>query len=212
MSSKSAETGTRVPETARHRRVSQGDVPGRSPDQVNVELAEEADDSDDSNTFFTERLWIFQCKREKALPPRKLRTVITDSLRSFASAPHGFVLAVGCVVSEEARGAFRAEMARRGVEEFLLWATSELEDMRFQPQHDRLLFAYFGISLQPRRRSIATRLRADLTKKKQREAVIGPEGPDGTLVLLRDPADERNPELSPDSYRHRAGFSVVPST
>lgn len=162
---------------------------------VDEESSEEAEDEITEETAFQDRLWIFQCKREKVLPPKKLRKVIEESLKSLAAPPHGFVLAVACDVSKDARDAFREEMVARGVEEFLIWTKSELEDLLFQPKHDRLLFAYFGISLQPRRRSLSTTLRSDIAKKKQLTALIGDEQQrDGKLVLLRDPADERYPE------------------
>lgn len=152
------------------------------------------DDGESADTSFSERLWIFQCKREKALSPKRLRKVVDESLATLDTPPHGFILAAACDVSKEARDAFREEMVSRGIEEFFLWAKGELEDLLFQPKNDRLLFAYFGIALQPRRRNLATALRSEITKKKQLEALIGEEGGrDGKLVLLRDPTDERYP-------------------
>ncbi len=162
---------------------------------VDEELSEEDEDESTEGKAFQERVWIFQCKREKALPPTKLRKVIRESLKSLVAPPHGFILAVACDVSKNARDAFREEMVTRGVEEFLMWAKSELEDLLFQPKNDRLLFAYFGISLQPRRRSFSSTLRSDIAKKKQLSALIVAENHrDGKLVLLRDPTDERYPE------------------
>lgn len=162
---------------------------------VDDELAEEEEDKSAEETAFQERVWIFQCKRDKVLPPKRLRKVVEESLMSLAAPPHGFILAVACDVSKGARDAFREEMVARGVEEFLIWAKSELEDLLFQPKNDRLLFAYFGISLQPRRRSLSTTLRSDIAKKKQLSGLIGDENRrDGKLVLLRDPTDERYPE------------------
>ena len=54
----------------------------------------------------------------------------------------------------------------RGVEEFYLWGKADLEDMMFLPKNDHLLFAYFGISLQIRRRSLKTEVRSRLATKK----------------------------------------------
>jgi len=120
---------------------------------VDEERLEELEEDSITEAAFQERLWIFQCKREKALPPKRLRKVVEESLASLAGPPHGFILAVASDISKDARDAFREEMVARGVEEFLIWAKSELEDFLFQPNNDRLLFAYFWISLQPRRRS-----------------------------------------------------------
>jgi len=155
---------------------------------------EEWGEQQESEEGYLERLWIFQCKREKALPPKRIRKIVSESLASQQSAPHGFVLAAACDISKEARDAFREEMVARGVEEFFVWAKSELEDLLFQLKNDRLLFAYFGIALQPKRRNLSTALRSEITKKKQLTALIGEqEERDGKLVLLRDPTDERYP-------------------
>ena len=89
---------------------------------------------------------------------------------------------------------FVTRWCRRGIEEFFIWAKGELEDLLFQPKNDRLLFAYFGIALQPRRRGYTASLRSEITKKKQLTALIGEEGErNGKLVLLRDPTDDRYP-------------------
>ncbi len=155
---------------------------------------EPTEEEDAPEPTFLERLWIFQCKREKSLPPKRIRAVVEESLASLTTPPHGFVLAAACDVSKKARDAFREEMVSRGVEEFYIWAKSELEDMLFQSANDRLLFAYFGIALQPRRRSLSTTLRSEIAKKKQLRTLIGEDdGPEGKLLLLRDPSDQRYP-------------------
>jgi len=160
-----------------------------------VQLNEEAADEEErTEGAFLERQWVFQCKREKALPPKRIRKAVDEGLKSFTDPPHGFVLAAACDVSKEARDAFREEMVARGIEEFFIWAKGELEDLLFQPKNDRLLFAYFGIALQPKRRSLSTALRSEITKKKQLTALIGEESEQrGKLVLLRDPSDDRYP-------------------
>lgn len=164
---------------------------------VEVAQIDESEDDDDGQDqpASEERSWVFQCKRVKTLSPAEVRTIVDESLCSLPTAPHGFVLALACDVSKRARDAFRAEMVRRGISEFMLWAKGELEDMLFQPKNDRLLFAYFGLSLQPRRRALSTALRSEIVKKKQLTAIIGEDGGRGKLVLLRDPTDERYPDL-----------------
>lgn len=159
---------------------------------------EVSDDDDDTGLpQYLERLWIFQCKREKNLPPAKVRKLVIEAFAGLDTPPHGFILAAACDISKQARDAFREEMITRGVEEFFIWAKGELEDALFQPKNDHLLFAYFGIALQPRRRNLSTVIRAEVAKKKQLKALLGEEdnGLDGTLVLLRDPTDERYPNI-----------------
>ncbi len=163
-------------------------------------IQEDVADDDELEQTFEERLWIFQCKRENSLAPKYLRKVIKDSFASLQEPPHGFILAIACDVSKKTRDAFREEMATRGVHEFAIWAKGELEDMLFQANNDRLLFAYFGLSLQPRQRSLATTLRSQIAKKKQLAALIGEDDREAghteseTLVLIRDPSDTRYPD------------------
>jgi hypothetical protein len=178
-------------------------------------------DADEVEVAVEERLWIFQCKREKTLPPAKVRAAVADSFVSLDHAPHGFVIAVAGDVSKKARDVFRAEMVSRGVEDFAIWSRGELEDMLFQPKNDHLLFAYFDISLQHHRRSMTTALRSEIAKKRQLNALLNSAAGNGRLVLLRDPADDRYPrqpapsEPPPRWHAYRAvdtkspGFLVV---
>src|SRR5688572_467123 len=75
---------------------------------------EEHEDSTSSRNPHVERLWVFQCKREKSLAATRLRQVVQESLVSLQVAPFGFVLAVACDVSKKTRDAFREEMVARG--------------------------------------------------------------------------------------------------
>lgn len=168
----------------------------RALERVARERSEDGEDADSGEeTAWLERVWAFQCKREKALGPKRMEVVIAETFAAMVEVPHGFVLAVASDVSKKSRDVFRREMLARGVEEFAVWAKGELEDMLFQPRHDGLLFAYFGISLQPRRRSLATSLRAEIAKKKQLHKLLFDRDDDGGYwqmrpVLLRDPTDE----------------------
>ncbi len=156
-----------------------------------------------------ERRWIFQCKRERTLAPKRIRAIVSEILPPETEVPFGFVLAVAGDVSKAARDAFREEMVARRIDFFLVWAKSELEDMLFQPKNDHLLFAYFGLSLQPRRRSVVSSLRSEISVKKQLEALIGDEGNHGKLILLRDPSDTRYPHR-PDSDAQEPPAKWIP--
>jgi hypothetical protein len=139
-----------------------------------------------------ERLWIFQCKRERSFAASRVRSAVSESITGSSPTPHGFVLAIAADVSKKTRDAFRQEMVARGVSEFAIWSKGELEDMLFQPANDRLLFAYFGLSLQQRRRSLATSVRSQIALKKQLASLFDHQH-EGRVVLLRDPSDERYP-------------------
>jgi len=166
-----------------------------------VTRGEDGEEEGSESGSIGERLWIFQCKREKSLSPKPMRAAVRDSLREASPAPYGFVLAVGCDVSKKTRDAFREEMLAHGIQEFFIWARGELEDMLFQPRNDRLLFAYFGLALQPRRRSIATTLRSQLAFKKQLHALLEDEAharSEEPFVLLRDPSADHYPGTATD--------------
>jgi hypothetical protein len=173
-------------------------VPG--PSAVTVD---DADGEDEPSPVAAEQVWIFQCKRERSMSPADVKKAVGASLDG-KPVPHGFVLAAACDLSKKARDAFRAEMVKRGVAEFHVWARGELEDMLFQAANDRLLFAYFGISLQPRKRSLATTLRSEIALKKQLKRLLEfEEGVKGRGVLLRDPTDERYPHRPTDPKERR---------
>jgi len=106
------------------------------------------------------RLWIIQCKREVQIGPTKIRRIVFDNLSELAEKPFGYVLVAACHFSKKTRDAFREEVLNNGVEEFVLWGKEELVDQLYLPKNDHLLFVYFGISLQVRRRSIKTGTRA----------------------------------------------------
>jgi hypothetical protein len=55
-----------------------------------------------------------------------------------------------------------------------LWGKAEIEDQLFQPKNDHLLFAYFGVSLQMRRRSLKTEIRARLAMKRKALRISSP--------------------------------------
>lgn len=112
----------------------------------------------------------------------------------------------------------REELLALGVQEFEIWGKAELEDRLFQPKNDHLLFAYFGFSLQVRRRSLKADVRARLPTKRAVAKAVSPDGMQRHLawaVLIRDPTDDRYPfalrvpdflERSPWRYYHPEGY------
>lgn len=87
----------------------------------------------------------------------------------------------------------RAWCRERGIQEVHIWGRGEIEDLLFQPKNDHLLFAYFGISLQIRKRSTTAALRRVTTvKRKLKRLLTGPGFP-GTSLILRDASDDRYP-------------------
>jgi hypothetical protein len=123
-----------------------------SPDS-DEEDKEDQGNQEASNT--SERLWLIQCKREKSIPPQKLakyaKAIVGMDL-------YGVIFAACCDFSKRARDSFLTKMRTKGVQEVYIWGKAELEDMLFQPKNDHLLFAYFGISLAIRQRSLRTEM------------------------------------------------------
>lgn len=143
-----------------------------------------------------DRIWIIQCKRERRLGPTRVRTIVSSNLSNLTDKPYGYMLIAACDFSKAARDAFRDEVINQGIEEFIIWGKAEIEDQLFLPKNDHLLFAYFGISLQIRRRSLKTEIRTNLSLKKKLTNVLGEINQLGhQKVLIRDPRDEHYPYI-----------------
>jgi hypothetical protein len=140
------------------------------------------------------RTWFVQCKREKAFGPAKARAVAAAALNGASEPPFGFILAAPADLSKQTRDTLASELRAAGVSQVLAWGRGDLEDQLFLPENDHLLFAYFGISLQVRRRNQVTELRARLAKKRQVYRAIGDLDHRGwTSVLVRDPTEAGYP-------------------
>ncbi len=141
------------------------------------EQEENDEDEENENTVKdvlpTENLWVIQCKREKRIGPTKIKSIISKSLSSLDSPPFGFMLVAACDFSKKTRDEFRRQMLELGVQEFHVWGKADIEDLLFMPKNDHILFAYFGISIQIRRRSIKSKVRSRLAIKKKLVKVFG---------------------------------------
>ena len=120
---------------------------------------------------------------------------------------YGIIFAASCDFSKLARDTLNEWARSHGISETHLWGKGELEDQLYQPKNDNLLFAYFNISLQIRKRSIKTALRSRLAMKKRAETVFSKKY--HRLILLRDPTDERYPATDNATENHRGKWRVV---
>lgn len=177
-------------------------------DARGIEIANQADtgiessDEDDEaavSAASEDRVWLVQCKREKAISPKKLIGYLDGVPEEERAGLYGIVFAAACDFSKKARDAFREKVSELGYAEAYLWGKGEIEDMLFQPKNDYLLFAYFGVSLQVRRRSLKTEVRARLAMKRKAARYLQPQQP----VLIRDAMDDRYPCLDPDKVKPR---------
>ncbi|WP_234734801.1 restriction endonuclease [Tellurirhabdus bombi] len=158
---------------------------------------QEANYDDESNTSeqvptAPDRVWVVQCKREKSIGPSKLASYMADLPDTQQHGLYGVVFVAACDFSFAAREAFRDAAREKGYAEAYLWGKGEIEDQLFQPKNDHLLFAYFGISLQTRKRGITTSVRAKLAAKRKVVRVLEENYKD-RFVLVRDASDERYP-------------------
>jgi hypothetical protein len=112
---------------------------------------------------------------------------------------YGIIFVGACDFSKAARDAFRTTIRELGFAEGYIWGRGEIEDMLFQPKNDYLLFAYFGISLQTRRRQLKTDIRAKLATRRKALRVLREHG----ATLIREAADDRYPYLDEDKGQPR---------
>jgi len=159
--------------------------------QAPVTELEDDPEGADERPDTPDRLWLVQCKREKAIGPTKLVGYLDAIPIQEAAQLHGIIVAAACDFSKKARDDFRTKAREMGVAEAHLWGKAEIEDQLFQPKNDHLLFAYFGISLQARRRSLKTDVRARLAMKRKATKLLHGFQP----VLVRDASDDRYPWL-----------------
>jgi len=159
----------------------------------------DADGEVSSGSPAEDRVWLVQCKREKTIPPKKLVGYLRDIPESERGGLYGLIFVGASDFSKLARDSFRATARELGFAEAYLWGKGEVEDLLFQPKNDHLLFAYFGVSLQMRKRQLKTDVRAKLTTKRKALRLLNESSP----ALIRDAADDRYPYLDEDKGKPR---------
>lgn len=166
-----------------------------------VERRRSADSSprteEEEDLAYEEHVWMIQCKREKSVGPTKIKAVLAAAINEATIIPHGFIVAAACNFSRRTREVFRLEANRLGINEFFVWGKAELEDMLFLPKNDHLLFAYFGLSLQVRRRSEKAAFNNRLVVKRKLVSIFKSlHGPFHDPVLIRDSTATEYPRPS----------------
>lgn len=155
-------------------------------------------------------VWMIQCKREKTVPPSKIRKILEDIDPD--NPPYGYILAAATNFSKKAYDTFRDELTKLGVLEFYIWGNASLETELHQPKNDRILFTFFGISNVRRRRSRTTEIRSEVTNKNRVMRVLG-ETPSHSWILARDSKDRHYPYKSKysdfDQRPRWKGFEIV---
>ncbi|MDG3821086.1 hypothetical protein L5B88_29235 [Pseudomonas aeruginosa] len=151
---------------------------------------EDEAEADDAVLSSADRLWLIQCKRERAIGPTKAASYLGDIILPADPPLYGLVFAAACDFSKKTRDTIFGWCREKGIEEVHIWGRGELEDMLFQPKNDNLLFAYFGISVAIRRRTQSTQLRAEIATKRKLKRTIMTSSAE---VLVRDPDASQYP-------------------
>jgi len=155
-----------------------------------------------------ERPWQIQCKRERAVSPKKIAGYLDEMIpEGTTTVPYGVIFAAPADFSKKTRDTFREELRQKGVREFYLWGKADLEDVLYQPKNDHLLYAYFGISLQIQKRSQKNALRSILAIKRKAIRHLGPIAQKSFAeILIRDIDDGHYPypDAIPDFRKHPA--------
>lgn len=169
----------------------------RAKEVFSLDYDQNIDFDDELSTFGSatnkvNRMWVVQCKREKSIGPRKLSSYMTELPDVQEHGLYGLIFVAACDFSFAARDVFREKAREKGYAEAYLWGKGEIEDQLFQPKNDHLLFAYFGISLQTKKRTISTSVRARLAVKRKVFRVLE-KNYTGRFILVRDASDDRYP-------------------
>ena len=152
-----------------------------------------AQEDEEPLPILNDRLWLVQCKRERAIGPSKLKSYLSEIKLAEDEKLYGIIFAAACDFSKTSRDAFFSWCSSQGIFEAHIWGKGELEDMLYQPKNDNLLFAYFGISLSIRRRTLVTQLRAELaTKRKLKKTILT----SSSEILVRDPSATDYPNVA----------------
>lgn len=163
---------------------------------------EDQGDEEATPVYPADRIWLIQCKRERSIGPAKMRQYLDEIAAKEARSLYGIIFAAACDFSKATRDVLRGWCREHGISEAHVWGKGEIEDQLFQPKNDHLLFAYFNISLQIRRRSARTSLRSMLTMKRKVMRHLGDGHWASTTILLRDPDDENYPYTGDNAREH----------
>ena len=140
------------------------------------------------------REWMFFSRTSGDTSAAALRALVEEAVAG--QPPHGLVVALPGEATAPVQTAFREAVRRYGIIEGHLWSRRDIERMLALPEHDHLLFAYFGLSTGHGRPSRQTRVHDRIRVKRQLlEALHAPTITRRLLadVLVRDVEDTAYP-------------------
>lgn len=170
-------------------------------DARGLEIAPAADGSEpasevsgkDAPAVRPDRPWLIRCKQDRSIPSAQLIEHL-DKINFTSGEPlYGLIFAAPSEFSKSAHEKYRDYCRSKGVRVAHLWGKPELEDLLFQPENDRLLFAYFGYSLTIRQRTRTSELRREIATKKQLQQLV--ETDPTQLLLIRNAFGDIYPRI-----------------
>lgn len=175
------------------------DVRGIEPGGVIIEDSDSRDDEEDEDraadaNLINERTWLIQCKREKTIGPTKLRKYLGEIDADERKNLYGIIFVASADFSKASRDVIATWVRENGLSEFQIWSVSDIETMLMQPKNDHILFAFFGISLQMRKRSVASALRSRIAMKRKISRILNKSM--YAPFLLRDPDASEFPYIN----------------
>lgn len=159
----------------------------------NTDIEEKVEDEDETkgSRALEGNLWMIQCKREKEIGAKRIVEIVEESIKG--DVPYGYFLAAPVNFSKKTYDAFAEALRQKGVMEFFLWGKGEMEHMLMMPKNDRILFAFFGISLLLKRRSKVSEIKFRVNNKNKLFRVLDGFNAEHKSVLLRDINDINYP-------------------
>ncbi len=162
-------------------------------DRAATDENENDDEPADEPQRVAERAWLIQCKRERTIGPSKLEKYLEGIAVSEREKLYGLIFVACCDFSKKSRDVLADWCRSNGLSEFQIWSVSDIETMLMQPKNDHILFAFFGISLQIRKRAAATAVRSLVATKNKLHRLL--ERRSHSHFLIRDLEDDKFPYI-----------------
>jgi hypothetical protein len=165
------------------------DHDGRSggDDGVDIRAAERLDNG-------LQRDWFVQCRCYQRVAAAELKKAVNDTLEKVETPPEVLLVVVGCDVSLRARSAYEKYARHKGIISPYIWSASILEAKLYSDFPD-LLFAFFGISLAQRERSVEANVRRNLTMKRRLTRILQHSNDVSLPLIIRSIDDEMYPDV-----------------
>jgi hypothetical protein len=166
------------------------------------------------------RIWNIQCKRHKSFKKSQLENVIDKILNKNEKIPDVLLLIVACNISKKNIEHFRDYAKNNDIDNAKIWTSSVLESKLYAEHHD-LLFSFFDVNLNFKKRNKIASIRRNINlKKKMKKSFLKDSwDPQKTLyrpyekfnnseVLIRSIDDTFYPEYDEDALGISSWFKA----